>query len=183
MKEKMSDRGFKLMQLVMKAVDHVHPHVQQKAESFGVQKGMTVVDYGCGPGRYTIEFARIVGESGSVLAVDLAEPALEETKRRTMQLGYSNVTAYLAKEYDSGVPGKTADIVFAIDMFHYIQDPAAFLAELWRIAKDDGKLILSGGHQSWAKIKRKLSKSGMWEIASENSSFIVCRKGRMQERD
>lgn len=179
MNEQMSDRGFKIMQLVMRAVDHIHPHVPQKAESFGVERGMTVVDYGCGPGRYTIEFARLVGESGSVLAVDLVELALEETKNKTLQRGYNNVTTYLAKEYNSGVPDKTADIVFAIDMFHYIQEPSAFLAELWRIAKDDGNLILSGGHQSRATIKRNLAKSDLWEIASENSGFIVCRKAAL----
>ena len=176
MNEQMSDRGFKLMQLVMKTVDHIHPHVPQKVESFGVERGMTVVDYGCGPGRYSIEFARLVGKSGAVLAVDLVELALEETKRKAMQLGYNNVAIYLAKGYDSGVPDKIADIVFAIDMFHYIQEPPKFLEELWRIAKDDGKLILSGGHQSRATIKCNLAKSDLWEICRENSDFIVCRK-------
>ena len=176
MKERMSDGGFKLMRLVMKAVDHIHPHVFQKAESFGIEKGMTVVDYGCGPGRYTIEFARLVGESGQVLAVDLVELALDETRIKSTNSGYNNVTTYLAKGYDSGVPSKAADVVFAIDMFHYIQEPPAFLAELWRIAKDDGKLIVSGGHQSRATIKRNLAKSALWEISEENNGFIVCRK-------
>ena len=176
MKELMSDRGFKLMRLVMKAADHIHPHVVQRAELFGIEKGMTVVDYGCGPGRYTVEFARLVGENGSVLAVDLVELALEETKLKAQKSGFSNVTTYLAKGYDSGVPDKSADIVFAIDMFHYIQEPAAFLAELCRIAKDDSKLILYGGHQTMAATKRKLAKTELWEIAEENRGFIVCRK-------
>ena len=176
MKEQMSDRGFKLMQLVMKAADHIHPHVTQKAESFGIQKGMTVVDFGCGPGRYTAEFARLVGERGHVLAVDLVELALEETKNKVQNLGYMNVTTYLAKGYDSGVPDKIADIVFAIDMFHYIQEPPTFLMELCRITKDDGMLIVSGGHQSRATIKRNLAKSDLWKISAENSGFIICNK-------
>ena len=176
MKELMSDRGYKLMKLVMKAVDHIHPHVPQKAESFGIERGMSVVDYGCGPGRYTIEFAQLVGESGSVFAVDLVELALEETKQKALQRGYNNVATYLAKGYNSGVPEKIANIVFAIDMFHYIQEPSEFLEELCRIAKDDGKLILSGGHQSRATIKRSLAKSDLWEIDSESNGFFVCRK-------
>ena len=176
MKELMSDKGFKLMQLVMKAADHIHPHITQRSDSFGVENGMTVVDYGCGPGRYTTEFARLVGVSGHVLAVDLVGLALEETKNKIQDLGYSNVTTYLAKGYDSGVPDKVADIVFAIDMVHYIQEPPAFLAELCRITKDDGKLILSGGHQSRVTIKRNLAKSSLWSICEENSDFIVCNK-------
>ena len=176
MKELMSDRGFKVMQVVMKIIDHIQPHVPQRAESFGVEKGMTVIDYGCGPGRYTTEFARLVGERDHVIAIDLVELALAETRQRAKSFGYSNITTYLSKGYDSGVSDKAADIVFAIDMFHYIQDPSAFLTELCRITKDDGKLILSGGHQSRRAIKHKLAKSELWKIDSENSRFIVCRK-------
>jgi len=176
MREHMSDGGFKLMRLAMKAVDRIHPHVPQKAASFGIQSGMTVVDYGCGPGRYTMEFAGLVGEGGRVLAVDLVALALEETKGKALTLGYGNVTTYLAVGYDSGIPDKTADRVLAIDMFHFVQEPAAFLKELWRIAKDDGKLILSGGHQSRATIKRNLAKSDLWAIADERRGLIVCRK-------
>ena len=111
MRERMSDRGFRLMRLVMRAVDHIHPHVPQRAEEFGIECGMTVVDYGCGPGRYTMEFARLVGESGRVLAVDLVELALEETRIKAENLGYGNVVTYLAEGYDSGVLPKTADMV------------------------------------------------------------------------
>ena len=176
MKEKMTDRGFRLMRLVMKAADHVHPYVLRRAASFGIARGMTVVDYGCGPGRYTLEFARLAGDDGRVLAVDLVALALEETRQKAQQAGYNNVTTYLAQGYDSGVPDRVADIVMAVDMFHYVQDPAAFLAELARIAKDEGMLILSGGHQSRAAIKRNLAKSGLWRIAEENRVFIACRR-------
>jgi len=41
-------------------------------------KGMTVVDYGCGPGRYSIKFAEIVGNQGLVYAVDIHELAIEK---------------------------------------------------------------------------------------------------------
>ena len=176
MKELMTDRGFRPMQLVMKVVDRIYPHVPQRAEAFGIEEGMTVVDYGCGPGRYTVEFARLVGDTGHVLAVDLVALALEETKRKAQALGHDNVATYLAEGYNSGVPDKAADIVFAIDMLHYVQEPAAFLAELWRITGAGGRLILSGGHQPRAMIKRNLGKSELWEIIEENHSFIVCRK-------
>ena len=176
MKEKMTNKEFKLMQGVMKLIDKVSPHVSRKADSFGIQRGMTVVDYGCGPGRYTMEFARLVSSDGKVYAVDVLEIALQETQKNLRENGINNVELKLAKEYDSGIENKAADIVFAIDMFHHVQNTDAFLKELHRIAKDDGLLVLSGGHQTRSTVKRNIAKSGLWEIANENKSFLMYKK-------
>ena len=88
----------------------------------------------------------------------------------------TDVELKLAKEYDCGIENKTADIVFAIDMFHHVQNTDAFLKEIYRIAKDDGVLILSGGHQTRAAVKRNIAKSGLWEIANENRNLIAYKK-------
>lgn len=176
MKEKMNNKEFKLMQGVMRLIDKVSPHVSRKADSFGIQRGMTVVDYGCGPGRYTVEFARHVSTEGKVYAVDVLEIALQETQKRLKGNRINNVDFKLAKEYDSGIKSKVADIVFAIDMFHHVKNTDAFLKELHRIAKDDGLLVLSGGHQTRSTVKRNIAKSGLWEIANENRKFITYKK-------
>lgn len=176
MKERLSSSDFKAMQIVMQIIDHIHPHVPQKADSFGIMNGMTVVDYGCGPGRYTVEFARLVGGNGKVLAVDLVQLALRETEKRAAEQGCKNIETYLAQDYNSGIASGVADIVFAIDMFHHVKNPAVFLKELYRIAKDDGLLILSGGHQTRASIKRIIAESGLWTISDDNKGFIAYKK-------
>lgn len=176
MKEMLSDRGFRLMHTVMRVADAVHPHVGQKAKTFGIAAGMTVVDYGCGPGRYTVEFARQVGERGKVIAVDLKEIALEETRKKAAELGLHNIQLCLADGYDSHVETGVADIVFALDMFHMVEQPPAFLRELSRIAKDSGTLVLDDGHQLRSTTKRKLSASGAWKIVGEHKRCLVCRK-------
>ena len=38
-----------------------------------VKEGMTVVDYGCGMGFFTLPMARLVGPGGKVIAVDVQE--------------------------------------------------------------------------------------------------------------
>ena len=42
-----------------------------------VQEGQTAVDLGCGPGFFTLPLARMVGESGRVIAVDLQSKMLD----------------------------------------------------------------------------------------------------------
>lgn len=114
MKEKMINKEFKLMQGVMKLADKVSPHVSRKADSFGIQRGMTVVDYGCGPGRYSVEFARLVSPDGKVYAVDVLEIALQETQKRLKENRISNVELKLAKEYDSGIESNEGHFLFHI---------------------------------------------------------------------
>ena len=173
---KLSNTEFRLMQGFMKLADHVHPHVRVRAEAFGIKPGQTVVDYGCGPGRYTAEMARLVGTDGKVIAVDLVEIALQETQRKLEAGGFHNFELKLAQGYDSGITEKTADIVFAIDMFHHISDVNTFLREVYRILKPDGLLILSGGHMKRTTVKTKIAISEIWNIAEERKEYIAYQK-------
>ena len=60
--EKMSDVSLRFMIAIFKIIDFVFPHVKRRVKTFGISEGMTVLDYVCGPGRYTIQFTRLVGE-------------------------------------------------------------------------------------------------------------------------
>lgn len=178
MKEVMSNKEFKLMHSVMKLIDKVHPHVKLLSGSFGIQNGMTIVDYGCGPGRYTEQFAHLVGAEGKVYAVDVLQIALDETKKRLELSGTNNVELKLASGYNSEIDSGVADIVFVIDMFHHVGDKEKFLRELYRIVADDGMFIVSGGHQTRTSIKRAIAQSGLWHLDSETKSYIAYLKNQ-----
>ena len=173
--ERMSDLSFRGMELIFKVVDFVYPYIDKRVKGFGIQPGMTVVDYGCGPGRYTTRFAHLVGERGTVFAVDIHELAIEAVKNRIQKQGLKTVTPVLAKGYDSGIPDGVADIVCAIDMFFVINDPMAFLRELRRITNPEGFLIIDDGHQSRSETKRKIAASGYWEVIEESKDHLKCK--------
>jgi len=152
-------------------VDAVHHYVPERARSFGIKPGMTVVDYGCGPGRFTVEFAQLVGPDGHVYAVDLLPIALEATKRRLDKAGLTGVELLLADDYNSGVPTSAADMVCAIDMFHHVE-PIPFLAEAARITKPDGVLIFSGGHMARPQLKDEITASPLWRLDSDTPEYL-----------
>jgi ubiquinone/menaquinone biosynthesis C-methylase UbiE len=179
MKKKINNREFKIMQGIMNFADKIHPHTSVIADSFGIQKGMTIVDYGCGPGRYTVEFAWLTGPDGRVIAVDLIEIALQETEKLLKENNIDFVELKLAQGYDSGVDPETADIVCAVDMFHHV-DSAPFLNEVFRISKPNGLLIISGGHQNRNSIKKAVFKSGLWELTEETKIFIKYKKVKQE---
>jgi len=62
--EKLSDRSYRMMIIIFKIIDFIYPYIGRRVKKFGIQEGMTVMDYGCGPGRYSIKFAEIVGNKG-----------------------------------------------------------------------------------------------------------------------
>ena len=171
----MSDLSFKLMNLIFHVMDFIYPYIDKRVKKFGIKQGMTVVDYGCGPGRYTTRFAKLVGEQGKVFAIDIHELAIEAVKKKIDQYGLRNVTAVLVDGYDSTLPDRTADVVCAVDMFHIIKNRTEFLSELKRITQKDGLLVIDDGHQKRSVTRANIFESGHWDIFEETRDHLKCR--------
>lgn len=173
--ERMPDFAFRSMVWMMNVEDFFWRRIEGRVQTFGIQPGMAVVDYGCGPGRYTTRFARLVGEGGRVYAVDIHELALAEVQRRAGRLGLRNVTPVLARGYDSTLPAGVADMICCLDMFFGVRDPTALLTELRRILKPGGVLLIDDGHQPRAATLAKIQASNQWAIASQSRDHLICR--------
>jgi ubiquinone/menaquinone biosynthesis C-methylase UbiE len=173
--ERMSNTEYRLMVFTMDLVDIFCSHIEKRVARFGIQPGMTVVDYGCGPGRYTIFYSRLADRQGKVYAVDIHEMAIDLVRQKMEKYGLNNVEAVLAKGYGSGLPDGVADMVTALDMFFLIHDQKAFLAELKRIAKPSGVLIIDDGHQPRSATKAQIAAAGSWIIVGETKDHLTCR--------
>jgi ubiquinone/menaquinone biosynthesis C-methylase UbiE len=173
--ERMSDRSFRFMKLMFLLVDFLYPYIDRRIKKFGIREGMTVVDYGCGPGRYTMRFARLVGATGKVYAVDIHDMAIDAVEKKITKEDISNIERVLAEGYESGLPDHCSDVVCALDMFFSIKEPTDFLGELKRITKFDGMLVIDDGHQPRRETKRKIRESGHWQIVEETRDHLKCR--------
>lgn len=165
---------FRMMAAMFTVRDRLRPPARM-LDKMGIGEGMCVVDYGCGPGGYLGRASELAGGRGRVYAVDIHELAVEAVKKRIEKEGLENVTPVLAKGYDSGLPGGVADLVYALDMFFMVDDPAAFLAELRRIAKPGGVLIIDDGHQPRERSRSLIRASNCWVIEEERAEFLRCR--------
>lgn len=70
----------------------VGPLGSELARLARVAPGSSVIDVGCGNGAPTLELARLVGERGRVLGVDLAEPMVEIARRHARERGVANAS-------------------------------------------------------------------------------------------
>jgi ubiquinone/menaquinone biosynthesis C-methylase UbiE len=172
--ERMSDRNYKLMVATMTVVDVLFSHLEKRVASFGIRPGMTVVDYACGPGRYTVHYSRLVGRPGKVYAVDIHPLAIKSVRHKMEMFGLDNVEPLLADGYSCGLPDHLADLVTAIDIIFAIHDRPAFLAELKRIARPGGILIIDDGHQPRRSTLEQLAAAGSWRIVEETKDFLKC---------
>jgi len=175
-RESIPNVAFRAMSLMMKLMDTLVQYSRKNFETLGLKPGQTVIDYGCGPARY-IEFAsQAVGKAGRVIAVDIHPLAIANVKEKIEKQHLSNVEAVLAEKYTTSISAETADIVYALDMFHMIAQPNEFLEELSRLAKRDGTIIIEDGHQPRKNTIEKIEKSGLLKIVQETKTHVKCQK-------
>ncbi len=172
--DRMPDWAFKSMAFMFNVAD-LFKLPDSKLKPFNIQKGQTVIDYGCGTGRFLPGASALVGEKGMVYAVDIHELAIKSAFKQIEKHKLQNVKPIQTDGKIVDIPSQTADIIYALDMFHMVKDTNSFLKELNRMIKQDGTLFLEDGHQPRALTLEKIRKSACWDITEESKSFVICK--------
>jgi len=170
--ELMPKWSFRLMKWSWKITDLFHDPVRN-LKDFGIKPGDTVIDYGCGPGRYIKKASDLVGPEGKVYAVDIHDLAIRSVLKLKNRYSLKNVQPMKAEEYFVPIAEDTADLIYVLDAFHMISNPTLFLEELHRHIKHNGRLILEDGHQSRRKSLKKIAKVDRWRILEEHKKYVV----------
>ncbi|MCX6303754.1 MAG: class I SAM-dependent methyltransferase [Bacteroidetes bacterium] len=171
--DRMPDWAFRMMAFIFNIADTFKPP-DRRLDGFNIQKGQTVVDWGCGTGRYLKQASGLVGDKGTVYAVDIHQFAVEAAANVAKKHNLKNIHPVRTDGTTVDIPSDVADVVYALDMFHMVTDTDSFLKELCRITKPGGTLLLEDGHQSRIMTKEKVNKSGCWDIAAETKGNIKC---------
>ena len=110
-----------------------------------VKPGDRVLDFGCGPGFFTREFAKRVGVNGQVFSVDLQEEMLRIVRGKMETEGLlSRVTLHQCKPDSINLPADlngTFDAAFTIFVVHEVPDPVNLFREIALLLKPGGTLF------------------------------------------
>ena len=109
-----------------------------------VHEGQTLLDYGCGPGYFTIPAARIVGTKGKVYALDCFPRQLEIVEGKSKQEGLTNIET-IPSDSKTGLPDECVDLIWMCDVLHEVKERRALLKELHRVLKPEGTLVIYDG--------------------------------------
>jgi len=107
-------------------------------EKFQINSGDVVVDFGCGPGYFTIPLARIARK---VVGVDVSTRMLD----KVAVYARKNEVAVELLQSDGtriNLPDSSVDVIVLIHVFHEIEDRAKVLLEFARILKHSGRALI-----------------------------------------
>jgi ubiquinone/menaquinone biosynthesis C-methylase UbiE len=108
-----------------------------------VSPGDTAVDLGCGPGFFTLPMAEMVGDQGSVIAVDLQQAMLDKLAARAESRGLaSRIRSHRCEAGTLGLSGERADFALAFWMVHEVPDQWRFFRETHGLLRSGARLLL-----------------------------------------
>jgi ubiquinone/menaquinone biosynthesis C-methylase UbiE len=151
---------FWMMSLVHETLYGLFRDPYKALDAAGLDEGQKVLEVGCGPGFFTVPAARIVGETGSVYALDINPLAVERAQHKIDAAGVTNVKTILADAAKTGLPGESFDLIFLFGFAHpvgYLED---ILTELHRLLKPGGKLAVEGRLQVSSDLFTPLKRQG-----------------------
>ena len=141
-------------------------HADEVLKIVGIKKGQTVLDYGCGPGTFTIASARIAGERGRVYALDLRQRALERVGQEAKNEGLRNIVTMLAdsSRMAIGLEDESVDAILVYDVMHDIDDKGRLLEELHRVLRRGGFLSIFPMHMGDERMREIMDESGRFRL-------------------
>ncbi len=100
--------------------------------------GSTILDLGCGNGFFTFPAAVAMGE-GMVIAADMFEPMLKLLRQRNTP---DNIQILLVEEVKLDIEDESVDAAVLISLYHEFKSPLDNLAEIRRVLKPGGKMLI-----------------------------------------
>jgi len=140
-------------------------------ERAGVHVGASVLDVGCGPGYGTLDLARLVGEHGRVLGVDVSERFLAHLQAEARRRGLPQVATQLADVQAMTVPGEAFDVAYCRWVLCFVPDPGAVVARVAAALRRGGRFAIQDYYHYAAAVMAPPSAAFARVIAATHASW------------
>jgi len=98
-----------------------------------------VMDFGCGPGFFTIALAK---KAKSVVAVDISPEMLKKVQNKAGKSGVKNIQFLQSDGKSLQLDNSSVDKILLVTVYHEVGENEVVLKEFGRILKPDGKLAI-----------------------------------------
>jgi 2-polyprenyl-3-methyl-5-hydroxy-6-metoxy-1,4-benzoquinol methylase len=126
-------------------------------EKLSPLSGKTVLDVGCGSGRYCLAYAE--GGAARVLGVDFAPAMIELADSYAQKLGVADRCEFRVGSFPEAVAGESFDACTAMGFFDYVADPVTIISRMREMTR--ATMIMS------------FPKSKEWRVPLRRLRFLV----------
>lgn len=147
-----------------------------------VQSGSIAADFGCGPGYFSIPFAKTIGEEGKIYALDVLPQVLETVASKAKSSGITNIVinrVNLEKENRSKIEANLLDWVILKDVLFQNQKKDVIIKEAYRVLKNNGKAIVV----EWKERDSFVGPEAKLRIPENNLKKLFVSHGFSIEKD
>jgi arsenite methyltransferase len=112
----------------------------QVLKTLELRKGDRVLDIGSGPGLLAHDMAASVGRDGRVCGVDISEDMLAMSRKRCADQPWTEFKK--ADATNLPYPDDSFDAAVSTQVYEYVADIPAALAELYRVTRRGGRVVV-----------------------------------------
>lgn len=124
-------------------------HTTELVALLDLKPGAVIADVGSGPGYYSFRFAKLVGPTGRVIAIDTVAEHLKYVEQVKSNLGVTNIETLQTDGKTLGLKGRKVNGVFLCSLYHNIYamstapERDSFVNAIREALTDDGLLYLA----------------------------------------
>lgn len=115
--------------------------VSKAIQALDLDLDTVIADIGAGSGYYSYRIAPLL-DGGKVIAVDIQPEMLEFLRKRSAELGVTNVEPALGKIDDIGLAPESIDAALMVDSYHEFSHPAEMLRSIRLALRPGGQVFL-----------------------------------------
>ena len=149
--------------------------ILQLLKEANLKSGDIILDYGCGPGNYSVPAAQIVGDKGKVFAADMHPLSAQFVLKNARKAQVSNIETILTS-CKTGLNENSIDVILLFDVFHYFKEIKPIFSELKRVLKPDGTLALEIHHMVETKAINSITETNLFNVKEKKEHLVILQK-------
>jgi demethylmenaquinone methyltransferase/2-methoxy-6-polyprenyl-1,4-benzoquinol methylase len=143
-----------------------------------IKPAQTILEVGCGTGFFTLPAAQMIGEQGSLIAMDASSGFLEVVAQKVKKANLNNVRIVQRDALDTGLETESIDKALLFGVIPFPLLPLdRLLPEMHRVLKPEGTMavwLFPRLVHSW--VPRSILRSGLFEYTGKGKGVYNYRR-------
>ena len=135
--EEFWDKASKNYDKTEERFEYIHKKARENTKKY-LKESQIVLDYGCGTGTASCEFASLVKE---INGIDISSEMIRIAKEKSAASEVDNVNFEKADIFDNKYQNESFDVILAFNMLHTVPNPQSVVQRVNDLLKHEGLFI------------------------------------------